>query len=460
MFKQAAVLATTGVALLAGCGGVEPQMEQEEIIANLIEAGYPARDIQVVDDAVFVGGDALVTLQASREMIQAPEGSQEQFRTNNLVGPQVTRICINSTTDFNNIPNLNQGLNLAIENYNALGLRFTFVRDSTVGCSATIIAQMSTLRPENWAGFPDLGVPFGSINMVYAMANESLDVNEHIITHELGHTLGLRHSDYYDRSISCQPPYTGVEGDMGVGVIPIPGTPQTAVWDGSVMNACPHANSSGEFTATDATALFALYGKPCSDVNVAAYRGQTGTQLRCACASGTSGSVWGTNNYTDDSNICRAAVHAGVMTTLGGVVTVEVQPEQSTFIGTTRNGVTSSSYGYWGGSYRFIGAQIPQPQTQPLCSTFNMMSYRGQTGRAIRCGCPTVSLGASFWGTDLYTDDSDVCVAAVHAGAIPASGGDVTVTIQPGQSSYTSTSRYGVTSSGYGYWEGSISLSP
>ncbi|MCP3063954.1 hypothetical protein LXT21_34775 [Myxococcus sp. K38C18041901] len=190
------------------------------------------------------------------------------------------------------------------------------------------------------------------------------------------------------------------------------------------------------------------------------YRGQTGKQLQCTCSSGGSGSVWGTNLYTDDSNICRAAVHAGVMTTSGGTVTIEVQPAQNTFIGTTRNGVTTSSYGYWGGSYRFIGPQIPQPQPAPLCSTFNMMSYRGQTGRAIRCGCPSVSLGASFWGTDLYTDDSDVCVAAVHAGAIPASGGNVTVTIQPGQSSYTSTHRYGVTSSSYGYWEGSISLSP
>lgn len=88
------------------------------------------------------------------------------------------------------------------------------------------------------------------------------------------------------------------------------------------------------------------------------------------------------------------------------------------------------------------------------------MSYRGQNGSSIRCNCPTVSLGASVWGTDLYTDDSDVCAAAVHAGAIPATGGQVSVTIQPAQGSYASTTRNGVTTYSYGYWSGSISLSP
>nr|WP_233261817.1 LCCL domain-containing protein [Vitiosangium sp. GDMCC 1.1324] len=210
------------------------------------------------------------------------------------------------------------------------------------------------------------------------------------------------------------------------------------------------------------TALRVLYGQSavqsCSNVDVTAYRGQTGAQVRCTCSSGGGGSVWGTNLYTDDSNICTAAVHAGVISTSGGMVVLEIQPAQSTFIGTTRNGVTTSSYGAWPGSFRFIGAQVPQPP--PLCSSFNIMSYRGQNGTQIRCNCPTVSLGASVWGTDLYTDDSDVCAASVHAGAIASSGGQVTVTIQPAQGGYASTTRNGVTSYSYGYWPGSISLSP
>ncbi|MFP2924605.1 M57 family metalloprotease [Pyxidicoccus sp. 3LG] len=463
MFKQAAVLAVTSVALLVGCGGMDPQMENEEIISNLIEAGYPAKDIHVINEAVFVSGDAHVTLQASREMIQAPAGSAEHYRSTNLVGPQVTKICISPSAAFNSYSNMSQGLDLAIGNYNALGLRFTFARGQTAGCSATIVAEISTLRPEkNWAEFPSYGLPGGSINMMPALNDQPLDINEHIITHELGHTLGLRHTDYYDRSISCEPSYSGVEGDEGVGVIHVPGTPTTAVWNGSVMNACPHIDNTGEFTSADITALNILYGQSatqsCPDVNVAAYQGQTGAQIRCTCSSGGGGSVWGTNLYTDDSNICTAAVHAGVMTTSGGAVVLEVQPAQSTFIGTTRNGVTTSSYGAWPGSFRFIGAQVPQPP--PLCSSFNIMSYRGQNGSSIRCSCPAGSSGGAVWGTDLYTDDSNVCAAAVHAGAIPVTGGQLFVTIQPGQGSYTGTTRNGITTYSYGYWAGSFSISP
>ncbi|WP_368667771.1 MULTISPECIES: LCCL domain-containing protein [Corallococcus] len=46
------------------------------------------------------------------------------------------------------------------------------------------------------------------------------------------------------------------------------------------------------------------------------------------------------------------------------------------------------------------------------CSSYNILSYRGQNGTQIRCGCGAVGAGA-VWGTDLYTDDSSVCVAAV-----------------------------------------------
>ncbi|NVJ21598.1 protease B [Myxococcus sp. AM011] len=462
MFKQAAVLAVTGVAWLVGCGGMDPRMENEEIISNLIEAGYPARDIRVIDEAVFVGGDTRVTLQASREMLQAPPGSAEQYSSTNVVGPGVTKICINPTAGYNSYSNLSQGLDLAIANYNELGLRFTFVRGSTIGCSATIVAAIS-IKENNWADFPSFGLPGGSINMLPALDTYNLDINEHIITHELGHTLGLRHTDYYNTSISCLRPYPDPESDPeNVGAIHIPGTPTTAVYDGSVMNACSNLGSTGEFTSTDATALRALYGPSevpnCLNVDLTVFRGQTGAQGRCTCSSGGSGPVWGTNLYTDDSNICTAAVHAGVISTSGGTVVVEIQPGQSTYVGTTRNGVTTNSYGAWAGSFRLIGAQTPQPP--PICSSFNFMSYRGQNGTQFRCNCPTASLGASIWGTDLYTDDSDVCTASVHAGVIASTGGQVTVTIQPGQGGYAGATRNGVTSYAYGYWPGSISLSP
>ena len=59
-----------------------------------------------------------------------------------------------------------------------------------------------------------------------------------------------------------------------------------------------------------------------------------------------SGSVWGTELYTHDSSIAAAAVHAGVIH-LGDVrkvIKVVMKPGIPNYVGSTRNGVSSSSW--------------------------------------------------------------------------------------------------------------------
>ena len=243
-----------GVALV-GCG-VDPQAENEEIVANLVEAGFPADDIMVVEDAVYVGRDAHVTLEASREMLQTDQETAEQYRTTNLVGSSVTKICINPTSTFNSYARLSQGLDLAISNYNGLGLRIYFARGPATGCTANIAAKTMSGTGGS-AGFPSGGLPYGTINIGTGLNSYSVDVNEHVITHELGHAIGFRHSDYYNRSISCGS--GGDEGASTVGAIHIPGTPTTATVGGSIMNACFRSTESGEWTSSDKTALNYLY---------------------------------------------------------------------------------------------------------------------------------------------------------------------------------------------------------
>jgi hypothetical protein len=86
------------------------------------------------------------------------------------------------------------------------------------------------------------------------------------------------------------------------------------------------------------------------------YRGRNGQQLNFACSpNGQLRPVWGTDVYSDDSSICSAAVHAGVITVAqGGPVTIEIRPGQSSYAGSQRNGVTTSSYGSWTGSFVII----------------------------------------------------------------------------------------------------------
>ncbi|NMO17403.1 protease [Pyxidicoccus fallax] len=259
MFKRAAVLVVSCGALLAGCGTdarVEDG-ENEEIISNLVEAGFPADDIGVFGDAVYVGHDTEVSLDASRELLQRGEGSEEQYCTTNLVGTSVTKICVNPTSTFNSYSRLSAGLDAALQNYNQLGLRIFFVRGPTTGCTANITAQ-TMAGTGGSAGFPSNGRPYGTINIGVGLQSYSLDYNEHLITHELGHTIGLRHADYYNRSISCGGTATN-EGTAGVGAVLIPGTPSTATPGGSIMNSCIPLDTNGEFTSSDITMLNYLY---------------------------------------------------------------------------------------------------------------------------------------------------------------------------------------------------------
>ena len=232
--------------------------DNDEIISNLITAGFPADDIQIYDGIVYVGNDAAVTLEASREMLEglAGEDVYKQYRTTNLVSSSIDTICVNGSA-FSGT--LSSALDMAIDNYNGLNLTFSMVRTSSrnaPGCDATITAKIASGAGGS-AGFPKGGNPYGTINIGSGTTAYGVDTTEHVITHELGHCVGLRHSDYFDRSISCGT--GGNEGSAGVGAIHISGTPTGATVGGSIMNSCFRANENGEFTSSDRTALQTLY---------------------------------------------------------------------------------------------------------------------------------------------------------------------------------------------------------
>jgi len=74
-------------------------------------------------------------------------------------------------------------------------------------------------------------------------------------------------------------------------------------------------------------------------------------ELSCFCGSNSIGSVYGTDVYTDDSYICVAAQHAGVIDRAGGPIRARETATPTEFPGSTRNGVTTLGYGsnVWGG---------------------------------------------------------------------------------------------------------------
>jgi hypothetical protein len=86
------------------------------------------------------------------------------------------------------------------------------------------------------------------------------------------------------------------------------------------------------------------------------HRGSDGEEFEYECpAGGTPNTVWGTDIYTDDSSVCTAAVHVGVITVEeGGDVTIEIRPGEDTYEGSERNGITTLDYPAWGGSFEIV----------------------------------------------------------------------------------------------------------
>lgn len=204
------------------------------------------------------------------------------------------------------------------------------------------------------------------------------------------------------------------------------------------------------------------------DVNATDIKDNLGTEYLFFCPPAPAGglrTIYGDYTYTSDSSICAAATHASLITRgLGGNVRFRIKGEQQIYFKAIRNGVESSSFGAFATSFSFInqttGAEITPPSAPPIGVSDSATSYDDYLGSTFTFICPPgAANGGSVWGTDIYTSDSSVCRAAIHAGkSSNASGGQVTILIIPGQLSYASSSRNGVTTSSYGQWGGSYSF--
>jgi LCCL domain len=195
-------------------------------------------------------------------------------------------------------------------------------------------------------------------------------------------------------------------------------------------------------------------------------RNQPGSRFVYVCpAGGRKDQVWGTHIYADNSSVCSAALHDGAFVyDDGAIVTIEHLGAQASFTGSTQNGITSASLGSWPGSFQIIGAEKGSDVTGVKMGgagwTASATRFRGHTGVRYRYICPGNNAGTgAVYGANTYTDDSSVCTAAVLAGLITrADGGRVTITIAPGQSSYTSATNNGIQAQRFGRALGSFTL--
>ena len=241
-----------------------------DVITKLTQLGFNPDGIEAIEEGYRIERDIIITpefLASAKALSSVP--NLEQYSTTNLVTTNGSRnITIYAPVGGRNgySAGMIAGLDEAISRYNAENLEITFSR---VTSSSGADIQMTRLKKGEErqgilgsAGFPTAsGDPYGEIKMSGILESAyGLNADEigTIIAHEMGHCIGLRHTDYFDRSISCGGSAYN-EGTAGVGANHIPGTPTGATYSAqSYMLSCTDG-SDRPFNNDDQTALDYLY---------------------------------------------------------------------------------------------------------------------------------------------------------------------------------------------------------
>ena len=123
-----------------------------------------------------------------------------------------------------------------------------------------------------------------------------------------------------------------------------------------------------------------------------------GTELYYSVTGSATGVVWGSDTYTDDSALGTAAVHAGVLAAgQTGIVKVTLQGPKTSFPGTSRNGIATSPWGSWGGSFTIAAPGVPTTSTPANLAGANLS---GASLAGANLNGATLA-GATLVGTDL-----------------------------------------------------------
>ncbi|NAS11117.1 M57 family metalloprotease [Poritiphilus flavus] len=244
----------------------EPLEVTEEVVRLLKTNYFNSGEIEVigfylpdgsVEQRYLIEGDISFSKDQLEALATLKTPDSRNYHTNNLVNPRTLTIIGYTGGQFALSSKERTALQWSVNNYNRLnlGIRFSLSFGTNFQDKDMVVYYNPNESGSGGvAGFPSNGNPNKFIQ-IYGLDGFSTNVNEHVITHEMGHSVGFRHTDWQTRQ-SCGDNIN--EGVGSVGANPIPGTP--AGYDPtSLMLACFSSSEDGEFNNNDIIALNYLY---------------------------------------------------------------------------------------------------------------------------------------------------------------------------------------------------------
>jgi hypothetical protein len=246
-----------GDALLGHEEAITEHVHNHSMDLNMVEEVTMHYPDGTSEDVLLVEGDIAMSKTEYQSFAEMIENQVKQYRTSSLVAsPQTITVIGYTGGSYALTSKMRTALSWAIDNYNALPLGLTFSLSFSSSTNADIVVyRVNNGQAGGSAGFPSGGSPYKWVQIYSGMQNYDTNVIEHVMGHEIGHCLGLRHTDYFSRASCGQ---NTNEGSAGVGAIHIPGTPTGIDWN-SLMLACFSSSEDGEFGFYDRVALEYLY---------------------------------------------------------------------------------------------------------------------------------------------------------------------------------------------------------
>lgn len=237
---------------------IESELKETPVVEKLISLGYKKERIKEYDDFYLVEGD----LMFSKDIKDYSNSITDRHAsTNNLVSTlKVTfmSVYVDSSIPSSGEDNWRNALSYAVSDLNTISgstVHFNIITSGSASADIVIKSDGNVLQDNTIAsaGFPTSnGNPYNQIIInldFWGNTSVSEGSKRYNLVHELGHCIGLRHTNWDDPN--------RYEGPLSIGANVIPNTP--AQDPNSVMNGGTASYSWNGFSVYDLVAIRYLY---------------------------------------------------------------------------------------------------------------------------------------------------------------------------------------------------------